>query len=80
MPKVKWQGQDVDALEVRFRSVREDWNEYDLEDGSTLRMKAVVSEIVRVEGQYDPENNPVYLVKSGNMVVVKSPDHLRKKT
>ena len=62
MPKVKWQGQDVDALEVRFRSVREDWNEYDLEDGSTLRMKAVVTDIVRVEGQYDPENNPVYLL------------------
>jgi len=78
MPKINWKGKEVDALEVRFKSVREEWNEYDLEDGTTLRMKTVVSDIVRVEGEYDPENNPVYLVKSSNIVVAKSPDHLKK--
>lgn len=80
MPKVKWQGQDVDGIETRFKSVREDWNEYDLEDGSTVRMKAVVSEVLRLEGQYDSDNNPVYLVKSANMLVVKAPDNLKKRT
>ncbi len=79
MPTVKYQGRDVEGLEVRFRSVREEWNEYSLEDGSTLRLKTVVSEIVRLEGEYDPENNPIYLVKSGNMVVAKSPDNLKKR-
>ncbi|MBI2858663.1 MAG: hypothetical protein HYX90_06265 [Chloroflexi bacterium] len=79
MPKVRWQGKDVDALEVRFKGIREDWNEYDLEDGTTLRMKAVVAEIIRVVDQYDQENNPVYMVKSTNMLVVKAPDNLKKK-
>jgi hypothetical protein len=79
MPKVKWQNRDVDALEMRFKSIREDWNEYDLEDGTTLRMKTVVSEIVRVEGEYDREGNPIYIIKSANMLVVKSPDNLKKK-
>ena len=79
MPKIEWQGRDVDGVEVRFRSVREDWNEYDLDDGSTLRMKLFVSDIVRLEGEYDAENNPIYVVKSGNVVVVKAPDHLKKK-
>lgn len=80
MPKVNWQGRQVDALSIRFKSIKEDWNEYDLEDGTTIKMKAVVSDIVRVDGQFDPEGNPVYLVKSGNMVVIDCPDNLKKKS
>ena len=78
MPKMKWQGQEVDTLSLRFKTIKEEWNEYDLEDGTTLRMKALVSDIVRVEGHYDKENNPIYLVKSGNVIVVSSPDALKK--
>jgi len=80
MPKVSWQGREVDTLSIPFKSIKEDWNEYDLEDGTTLKMKAVVSDIVRVDGQFDPEGNPLYLVKSGNMVVVNSPDNLKEKS
>jgi len=79
MPKISWQGREVDGLETRFKTVHEDWNEYDLEDGTTVRMKAVVSEIVRLQGEYDPEKNPVYLVKASNVLIVKSPDNLKKK-
>ncbi len=78
MPVMKWQGRDVDGLEVRFRSNHEEWNEYVLEDGTYLRMKAVVSEIIRLNGEYDPEGNPIYIVKSANMLVVKAPDNLKK--
>jgi hypothetical protein len=79
MPKVNWQGRQADGLELHFKTIREDWNEYDLEDGSTVRMKAVVTEIVRVDGEFDPEGNPIYMVKAGNMIVVKSPENLKKK-
>jgi hypothetical protein len=79
MPKVKWQGQDVDSTSLRFKSLKEEWNEYDLEDGTTVRMKAVVSDVVRIEGYYDQENNPIYLVKASNVVIVSSPDGLKKK-
>ncbi len=79
MPRVNWQGRQVDGLEVRFKGIHEEWNEYDLEDGSTIRMKAVVSDIMRLTGEFDPEGNPIYLVKSANMMVVKAPDELKKK-
>ncbi len=79
MPTIKWQGRDVDGLEVRFRSNHEEWNEYTLEDGTTLRMKAVVSEIIRLNDEYDQEGNPIYVVKSGNMLVVKAPDNLKRR-
>ena len=78
MPVIKWQGRDVDGLEVRFRSNHEEWNDYTLEDGTSLRMKAVVSEIVRLDGEFDNEGNPVYLVKSTNVLVIKAPDNLKK--
>jgi hypothetical protein len=78
MPVIKWQGRDVDGLEVRFRSNHEEWNDYTLEDGSSIRMKAVVSEIIRLEGEFDSEGNPVYLVKSTNVLVIKAPDNLKR--
>lgn len=79
MPKVRFQGRDVDGIELKFKSIHEEWNEYDLEDGTTIRLKAVVTDIVRLNGEYDQEGNPVYIVKSGNMMVVKAPDELKKK-
>jgi len=79
MPKVNWQGKEVDGVEVKFRSVKEDWNEYDIDDGSTVRVKLVVSDMVRLVDQFDREGNPVYVIKSGNMLFVKSPDHLKRK-
>ena len=78
MPNIKWQGRDVDGQEVRFRSNHEEWNDYTLEDGSNIRMKAVVSEIVRLDGEHDAEGNPVYLVKSTNVLVIKAPDNLKR--
>lgn len=78
MPTIDFRGRQVEALEVKFKAVREDWNEYDLEDGTTVRMKTVVSEVVRVPEQFDNEGNPVYVVKSTNLLVVKAPDNLKK--
>ena len=43
-------------------------------------MKAIVSDVVVVPDEYDNENNPVYVVKSTNMVVVSSPDYLKKQS
>ncbi|MDP2954107.1 MAG: hypothetical protein Q8O76_12415 [Chloroflexota bacterium] len=79
MPRVNLGGKEFDAIEVKFRTLKEEWNEYDLDDGSTVKMKTIVAEILRLEGQYDNEGNPAYYIKSGNIVVAKSPDHLKKK-
>ena len=78
MPRMQWQGEEVDALETRFKVVREDWNEYELEDGTIIRMKPVVAEVLRIVDHWDTEGNPVYQVKSANVLMVKAPDHLKK--
>ncbi len=78
MPKIPFQGQQVDATEVDFETRKEDWNEYQLMDGSTIKMKLVMAEIFRVEGRYDNEGNPIYVLKSKNVLIVRSPDDLKK--
>ena len=79
MPRIPYKGREVDATEVDFQTRKEDWNEYQLMDGSFIRMKLVVSEIFKVPDEYDEEGNPVYVVRSNNVLVVRSPDNLRKR-
>ena len=79
MTKINFQGREVDATEVEFKTRGEDWNEYQLMDGTVIKMKLVVSEIFRIEGMHDAEGNPVYYIKSTNVPFVKSPDTLKKK-
>ncbi len=78
MVRINFQGRDVEATPVDFRIEREDWNEYQLMDGSHLRLRLVLSEVLRVEGEYDAEGNPVYVAKSGNVLTIRAPDNLKK--
>ena len=79
MPKINFQGREVDATDVEFQTRKEDWNEYQLMDGTVIKMKLVVSQIFRVDGVYDTDGNPTYQIKSTNLPVVKPPDALKRK-
>ncbi|GAI45414.1 unnamed protein product [marine sediment metagenome] len=79
MRKIPFRGQEVDATEVDFQTRKEDWNEYQLMDGTVIKMKLVAGEVFRIEGEYDEEDNPVYIVRSKNVLIVRSPDALKRK-
>jgi len=68
----------VDAAEVPVTESTERWTEIKLEDGTTLRIKPTILSVVRIEGQYDPDGNPMYMTKSGQVLVADAPAHLRK--
>lgn len=73
-------GKPVTALEIPVIDSREPWAEYTLEDGTVFRMKTVVQLIGRVEGQWDDEGNPLYVVKSNpSVTLVTVPEQLRRK-
>lgn len=76
--KVNFQGETVDATPIQVNSANEVWNSYLLEDGSVIKMKLVATGVVRIDNKYDPEGNPVYLVKSTNIASVDAPDSLRQ--
>ena len=78
--KIPFQGKMVDGVELDFKTKIEEWNEYQISDGTILRIKLVTTNIVRLSGEYDQEGNPVYVAKSANVVVVSPPGKLMKGT
>jgi hypothetical protein len=73
-------GQEVEGTVMPFQVGGENFNEYVVEDGTILKVKLVVTEVLRIDGAYDAEGNPVYLVASTNVMSVSSPDSLRQKS
>lgn len=69
--KVNFQGSEVEATPVSPTSSSEYWNQYLLEDGSVIRMKLVATEFLKIDGVKDSEGNPVYVIKSTNVVSVE---------
>ena len=57
--------EDVDASEMPFQNVAEHWNEYLPNDGSVLRLKSVVTEILKLDGRFDADGNPQGLDQVG---------------
>jgi hypothetical protein len=62
---------------VDFETVREEYNTYKLSDGSTIRMKTVVTNIIRTE-EFTPTGEPVYIVNSQSVLVADVPEELKK--
>jgi hypothetical protein len=68
-----------DGVEVGVKEATERWSEVTLEDGSVLRLKTNVFAAIRVEGEFDPEGNPIYALKAGQVLMIASaPDDLKK--
>jgi hypothetical protein len=72
-------GREIDAVELNFQTSGEHWNEYVLDDRSVVKIKLVVTSVVRLEGEYDANGAPVYLAQSTNVMAVSPPDELRRK-
>lgn len=61
-----------------FSDGGEHWNEYLVEDGSIIRTKLVATEVIKVDGKYDEQGNPLYVLHSTQVLWVDSPDDLRR--
>lgn len=66
--KVPYQGRQVEGESVEFLTRKEDFNEYQLADGKVLKIKMVVTRIIRLEEERAPDGNPVYIIQSQNVV------------
>lgn len=63
-------GDLVDGTEISVAESTERFCDVQLEDGTQLRAKLSVSSAVRLDDQWDNQGNPVYLVKSQNVIIV----------
>ena len=72
--KVKSGGQEFDAIEVDFEIGREEWNQYKLLDGGSVRVKTTVSRIYRIvddqgRQRHNADGSPSFIVSHKSDVV-----------
>jgi carbonic anhydrase/acetyltransferase-like protein (isoleucine patch superfamily) len=65
-------GVELSVTDVPISESSELFNRYKLEDGSVVKVKNVVTSIVRIDGQYLPDGRPVYFVFSSPVVDVET--------
>ena len=79
MTKIPFKGRVVEGERVNIKSSEEKWNEYELEDGTKLRVKIVVASIYKLKNEYNPDTGePIYVVKSDNIIDTEIPERLYK--
>jgi hypothetical protein len=68
-----------DGFEVGVSESTEKWSEVTLLDGTILRIRPSVISAIRIDGEYDADGNPGYMLKAQpTVVIVSSPEHLRR--
>jgi hypothetical protein len=78
--KINLGGREFMAEEVEFEAEgAEKWNTYLLHDGTTLKMKAVLAEVFRIEGQYAPNGDPLYSANTQVILNTNAPEALKKR-
>ena len=75
--EIKIGEKSVQGTLVDFETVREEYNSYKLADGSMIRMKTVVTSIIRTD-EFTPDGEPLYIVNSQNVLVADVPDGLKR--
>ena len=67
------------SVDLDFNEVEENWNTYNLSDGTTLKVKLVLRGVKRLE-RYEPDGSPIYVINSINVVrAINIPDEYKAK-
>ena len=75
---IEYQGRQVKGRSIDFESKGENWNQYTLEDGTVLKLKTVLMDVMRLN-EYNDNGDPVYQFAAQQIVAVQVLDNLRKK-
>ena len=68
---IKLLGNDIAVSDVPItKALVEHFSEYELEDGSVIRVKSTPNSVLRVEGQYNLDGSPLYIVLTTPVVNV----------
>lgn len=76
--KVNFQGQEIWGEEIEFETEREAFNTYILHDGTKLKTKSVLSEVLRLEA-WKEDGQPIYLINATQIVSAIIPENLKRK-
>lgn len=62
----------VKLKSIKVTPVNENWSEYLLADGTTIKVRPLVLDVEQQLGQKSPTGDPVYQIKSGLVIEVKA--------
>ncbi|MGF1473776.1 MAG: hypothetical protein ACFB50_18800 [Rubrobacteraceae bacterium] len=71
-------GRVIEGTVMNFQTGGEHWNEYLVDDGTVVRVKLVVTEIIRLDGEYNAQGEPIYTVESTNVSAISAPEELHQ--
>ena len=72
---VRINGKLVPGRVVSFNPLVETWNEYTMEDGTVIRMRTIITRVVKL-AEPSPDGGPNYLVSSNNVLDTQAPEKL----
>ena len=68
-----------EAIDVDVIKEKEQWNVYELEDGTIMKVKLVLRGVKRLK-KWNPDGSPIYFFQSQNIVkLTKVPKTLQKR-
>lgn len=70
--KIAFQGESLDADDLSFERVKEEWSSYETEDGATVKLKHVVTKIYRLCDKKKDDGSPIYVLM-GDIVLASDP-------
>src|SRR5207247_11040794 len=68
--RIPFQGEMCDGEEVEFTATKEDWNVYECEDGTRVKIRFIVGKIVRLLDKRTDQGEPVYVTQWGQPQIV----------
>ncbi len=71
--KVEYEGRHEEGHRIPFEPVDEPWTKCRLPDGTIIRMKLVVADVIRLQRE-DSLGEPVYVIESSNVVAIEPSD------
>lgn len=70
--EIEIEGKPVQGVVVNVKESVERWTSIQLEDGTKIRLRPVVTETARID-QFDKDGQPVYVLKSATIMTVDAP-------
>jgi len=75
--KFKHQDREIEAELLDYETIDEGWNKYRTEDGTVIKIKIVVSKIIRTN-EFTQTGEPIYVVNSTNVIDAEVPEILKE--
>jgi hypothetical protein len=76
---ITWRGEKREGTLITPVFFEEPWCRLMLEDGTIIRARHIVEEVIRVDGEYDSEGDQEFVIRWGTILYCYSPEHLKRK-